>query len=504
LSSSRPRSRSSALVALAVFGSTLAVCAASLAGHRQLGYMRGLADRWLVLGLNLAAYGVLGDRTEPTLFKPPGYPALVRAVLWPLGFPPPAETPSRFGSASELEGLDVLYQPAYLEKAARAVYWSNAVLLAGAAALLFLWLCAHVRTSVAVAAALVFGVNPYSVILAGILYYAVAHLFAIVAGTYLLDRALRVWPVRPWVLLAAGVAWGLATLIRPMTLILPAFVFAALVWKTGRAWKRSLAGAAVFTAGMALAIAPWTARNYRVSGHVVPVNAQSWMAVWPATARLVDVQPNHYRWKAMRDRWMILLKRIPTDRLRTDPNSIDDNLTLEAELRDIALRNLRRRPAVYARNMLRSFVTFNLHINSVLVKVYQRLQQPAPLKDWYWPGDPQDFHPPHASRAFAGLVALLTALGAAGVVLGVREKDPALLAPGAVYLCLLVAHSITWVDLMYYYVKLPLLVAFAFVFVDRAHRWRIARAGASGISLGAVLNVLLVLYALGLCAWVLG
>jgi hypothetical protein len=253
---------------------------------------------------------------------------------------------------------------------------------------------------------------------------------------------------------------------------------------------------------MALTIAPWTARNYARSGHVVPVNAQTWMAVWPATARVVEIQPNHYRWKAMRDRWMIVLKRVPSERLRSDPNSIEDNLALEAELRDVALRNLGRRPAVYVQNVARSFLTFNLHINSVLVKVFQRLQQPEPLKDWYWPGDPQDFYPPHASRAFAGWIAVLTAFGGAGLLLAARDRDPALLAPLAVYVCLLVAHAITWVDLMYYYVKLPLLVAFAFYFVDRAHRWAAGRFAGRALSVGALLSVLLGLWGIGLTVWV--
>jgi hypothetical protein len=489
---------------LLVFSSTLAVCAVSLAGHRQLGYMRGLADRWLALGLNLATHGVLGNGSEPTMFKPPGYPAFLWAVLAPLGDPPRTEALSRFPATSELEGLDVPFEASYLERAARLVYWSNAVLLAAAASLLFIWLSGCFRTGVALVAGLLFGLNPYSVILAGILHYSVLHLLAVIAGCYLLQRALRREDGRPWALLAAGIAWGLATLIRPTTLILPPFVFGALLLRSGLSWGRSLRGLAVFTAGMALTIAPWTVRNYVLSGRVIPVNAQAWMSVWPATARPLEIQPNHYRWKAMRDRWMVVLKRVPSERLRSDPNSIEDNLALEAELREVSLRNLRRRPAVYLQNVLRSFLTFNLHINSVLVKVFQRLQRPGkPLRDWYWPGDPQDFHSPHISRAFAGFVAALTALGGAGLLLAARDRDSTVLAPLAVYLCLLVAHSITWMDLMYYYAKLPLLFAFAFFFVDRAHRWPAWRLAGRQVSVGGVLNLLLALFGLGLTVWVL-
>lgn len=492
------------LLALLVFTATLAVGASSVASHRQLGYMRGLSDRWLALGLNLAAHGVLGDGSQATVFKPPGYPAFLWMVLTlSLGPPAHAEAPARFPPSSELAGLDVPYEASYLERAARVVYWSHAFLLAAAAGLLFVWFSEWFRQGVALAAGLLFGLNPYSVILIGTLHYSVLHLLALIAACYLLQRALRAEPWRPWALLAAGVGFGLVTLIRPITLILPPFVFLALLLRSRLAWGRSLGAAVVFTAGMALAIAPWTVRNYRVSGRVIPVNAQFWMGVWAATVRPVPVQPNHYRWKALRDRWMPVLKRVPQQRLRGDPRSIPDNLAVEAELKQVSLRNLGQRPHVYVGNVLRSFLTFNLHINSVLVKVFQNLQTPGVvMKDWYWPGDPQDFYPSHASRAFAALIAALTILGAAGLMLAARERDPTLLAPGAVYLCLLIAHSLTWMDLMYYYVKLPLLFAFAFFFVDRAHRWTWWMAGRR-LSVGGVLNVLLAGFGLLLTVWVL-
>lgn len=488
-----------------VFACTLAVSAGSLTTHRQLGYMRGLADRWLALGINLAAHGVFGNGTEPTVFKPPGYPAFLWAVLRSsLGAPSRAASLSQFPLASDLAGLTLPYEAAYLERAARAVYWSNAVLLAAAAGLMFVWLSEWLPPARALVAALVFGLNPYSVILVGMLHYSVLHLLAVIAGCYLLHRALQGEDGRPRAWLAAGAVWGVATLIRPVTLILPPFVLLALLLRDGSRFGRSLRAAAVFTAGMALAIAPWTARNHAVSGRFIPVNAQTWMSLWAPTVRPVEIQPNHYRWKALRDRLMPLLKRLPAEGLRTDPESVADNLTMESELRDVVLRNLRRRPGVYAQNALRSFVTFNLHINSVVVKVFQRLQVPgAEIKDWYWPGDPQDFHPPHASRAFAAFFALLTALGAGGLLLAVRHRDQAVLAPAAVYACLLLAHSITWMDLMYYYVKLPLVWAFAFFFVDRAHHWTLARVAGRSWSVGAALAVLLAASGLGLAVWVL-
>jgi hypothetical protein len=150
-------------------------------------------------------------------------------------------------------------------------------------------------------------------------------------------------------------------------------------------------------------------------------------------------------------------------------------------------------------------VSFNLHINSVILKVYQRIQQPGkPLGDWYWPGDPQQFHPGHAARAFEALIAALTLLSAASLALAARARAIVLLAPAAVYACFVVAHAITWMDLMYYYVKVPFLLAFAFFVVDRAYAWPAPRAFGRSFSIGAVLTCTLTAWSVALAVWVLG
>jgi len=56
------------------------------------------------------------------------------------------------------------------------------VLLAATAALLFAWLRRRVGNTLAFAAALLYGLNPYSLVLPGLLHYDVLHLFLLVAG----------------------------------------------------------------------------------------------------------------------------------------------------------------------------------------------------------------------------------------------------------------------------------------------------------------------------------
>ena len=117
---------SRAFFATLVFVCAFAVGADSLLRSSQLGYLRGLADRWLALSLNVAAHGVLGERREPTVFKPPGYPLLVSAVLRTfVGRPPATESVSTFSDPPELVGLALPFEKDYVQRAVRAVYWSN-------------------------------------------------------------------------------------------------------------------------------------------------------------------------------------------------------------------------------------------------------------------------------------------------------------------------------------------------------------------------------------------
>jgi 4-amino-4-deoxy-L-arabinose transferase-like glycosyltransferase len=78
--------------------------------------------------------------------------------------------------------------------------------------------------------------------------------------------------------IALGISWGLASLTKAVVMLYPA-VFAVLWWLSVR--RRSepratfsvklLAPLAVALVSMALTISPWTARNYAVTGHFVPI-----------------------------------------------------------------------------------------------------------------------------------------------------------------------------------------------------------------------------------------
>lgn len=462
---------------LALFLATFGVCAVSLATRRQL----GLADQWFALGINIAAHGVLGEGTEPTVFKPPGYPAFVAGVVRvAVGPPPPAHQAHSFPRNHELATLTAPYDPAYLERAARAVYWAQALLLAASAVLIYWWIGTLVRNEIAFVAALLFGINPYCVILVGLLHYGILHMFLLIAACGALERAIDRRGGRA--LVACGVLWGAATLVRPVTLILPPFLLCALLLRSVPNAREGLRSAALVIGGMSMVLLSYTARNYAVAGQVVPVSAQTWTNIWASTAVVVEPQPNHYRWKAIREPLRRVLRRtvshIPGQPSSPDTLPMAENLRLESTMKDIALKNLRYRPEVYLENCVRTFYSFNVHISAVLIKVYQYVQEPGfRPKAWYWPGEEQDFHPSTETAAFTRFVDVLTLLSAVGLVRAAYCRDRSLLIASAVYLCLAVAHSITWLDLWYYYVKLPFLFVFAFYFVERAQRWSQSHGG---------------------------
>jgi 4-amino-4-deoxy-L-arabinose transferase-like glycosyltransferase len=79
------------------------------------------------------------------------------------------------------------------------------------------------------------------------------------------SRRLAAWAV------IAGLLAGGATLIRP-TWILVAPVFAVVYLFAPRDRKDRFVTAALLLAGLSVALAPWTIRNYRLTGHLVPTS----------------------------------------------------------------------------------------------------------------------------------------------------------------------------------------------------------------------------------------
>ncbi len=454
------------LLAALVFG----VASFSIGHRRQLGTIDGFTAPDVGLGFNLAAHGVIGVGAEPTVFKAPGHAVFVAGVTrLAVGRLTVSEGAS-LDAPPAWKGLAPPFQPGQLERASAALYAAHAVLLAAASAAFFLWLASLTSRGVAFAFSLAFGLSPLPLVLVGLLHYALPHLVLLVASTWLLHLALRPGAARPVARMAlAGLAWGLTTTVRSITLPMPAFVLLALV-VARRPLRRTVELSVVFTLAFGLGVAPASLRASRLAGRFVAVNAQLWANLWNVTQREAPAMPNHFRWKLFREDFLRLQSATAGRRLTAagDPYGVGENLLMEDIARAQTFEHLRRDPRPYLANVRDSFVSFNWDISAVLLQLFQYAQRGRPrLPDWFWPGTPQNFMGWKLRVAFTWLVRALTLLAATGLVISARRRDPALWPAIAAYGCLCALHSLLWLDVLYYYAKLPFLYAAAAYAVDR-------------------------------------
>jgi hypothetical protein len=417
--------------------------AASLVHRRPLGRLGGLTDEWVMLGANLAVHGTLGLEHEPWLLRPPGYPAFLALPLL-LASPPRVVT------------------MAYLDRVEGLLAAAQGLALAATAVVLFLWLGRRTRPALAFAAALTLALHPLSLVLVGLMQYGTLHVLGIVMGLWALDAALDGAGSRRS-LFRAGLVWGLVTLVRPVTLLLPPFVWVALALRRPRLRDATM-GAVVFGAGMAVVIAPWTVRNALVSGLFVPVNLQGRANVWAATVRVLPVDPDSYRWQALGPDLLRVTSGVtgkPTYDLLT---YVRFNAELEEAFGREALANLRRQPGVFLTNGARTLRTLLLDTSTVLLPAFRVAQRRGGVirAEWFSPGRGFDWGEVFLRAGTRALGLVLAALAAVGAWRALRERSGLCWTTGAVAACFLAAHAVTHMEMTYYYVKMPFLVTLAF------------------------------------------
>lgn len=475
-----------------VFGLVILLGGTITATRRPLGTIGGFIAPYYNLGLHVARHQTVGKSGAPTVFKPPGYALFVGYLLRAtIGPPTLGWAPSRRNGVHEWLWLAPPHDHAYLEKGLRIVAWSQSVVLAMAAAFLYLWLRCLVRRNLALVGAVLFGTCPYAMVLIGTIHFSVLHLLALVAGGLVLQRAMddtQRTPRRWGIWIAAGVVWGLGKLIRPVTLALPALVLAANVVRFRLGWD-GVRTAAWFSFGMAVVIAPYTARNYFVGGAFVPVNAQLWAVLFSATAHKAPAQPNHFRYKEARQQQLEVQSAVAGRQLGRgwEPYRIRENLALEDGYRRAALSNLRAQPSVYLYNLAESSKTLLLDMPTILIDLHSRIQRrPGRWPDWYWPGTPQERLRTLGGRLFLVTTRVLSILALVGIAGAMMRRDTALLAPACVVLAVAGPHAVTWMDLMYYYLKLPFLVLFGFYGIEQIMALRMTRLRSTATLLGWV------------------
>jgi 4-amino-4-deoxy-L-arabinose transferase-like glycosyltransferase len=347
--------------------------------------------------------------------------------------------------------------------------------------------------------AALFGCNPYLIILTGLFHYDMLHIFLTVVSIYSLSNVMEKGPDRYGAnVMLAGTLWGLTTLTRPISLLLPPFVLLMFLIRFQQHWRSLLKSCIFFVIGMSLAILPHTIHNYTLTGRIIPVNAQSNIALWGATVKKMERAPNHYRWwDLFYKEGMRIYRNVTGSNRYRYTQYVNHIIQLEDEFKREAIKNLRFKPGVYIYNFFVDFMTFNLDINSVFIKLFKAIQDPDVKinKKWLKMGDPQDFYSSSRANAFKYNVYLLTLFGFVGIGIALKQKDLSLLVPGLVYLCFCFAHSLTYMDLMYYYIKIPFLYIFSGYLVNAVDRKLITVpfAGAK-ISAAIIINGVMIVF----------
>jgi hypothetical protein len=428
--------------AAAVCGAVLLVTLVSVRAGRQLGDVWN-PDEWYTLGVNLAVHGTIGLGTEPTAFRPPGYPAFVALVV------------------RGLTGVPNQVTPEFLIRSRTALYVVHALVLALAAGAMTWWWAGSLGLRLAAATALALALNPHALALVGLPHYALLHTVLLLAGAWGLAAALGASRAGPALLLAGGL-WGAISLVRPTTLPLPLILLVLLLlrgWSRGRAFRAAL----WLGLGMVVVISPWTIRNARLRGRLIPVNAQAWTILCTASSAPVPVRPDHSNWMHAQSANLPIYERVTGEDVFRMGTLYRRDVDLEDAYREVTLANLRQQPHVYAANVGRFLSAVLFRTSGFLVKLHEYIQRPGahPTIEMFEPGHPQTFERSRIAVAFKVIAALLLLPAAWGIVVAWRRGDPTSLALLSVFACVVLAQAITWMDLLYYYVRVPFLLVFA-------------------------------------------
>jgi 4-amino-4-deoxy-L-arabinose transferase-like glycosyltransferase len=114
----------------------------------------------------------------------------------------------------------------------------------------------------------------FTTVLASELHFIALTLAALAAWDRVRGGAGLVW------LVVAGLAFGAATYVRPIALLMPAALAVAALLRSPRTAVPSILKAAVTTAIIFAVVAPWSARNERILGERVFMSTNFWPNFW--------------------------------------------------------------------------------------------------------------------------------------------------------------------------------------------------------------------------------
>ena len=411
------------------------------------------------IGQNLRSTGTLTIDDVPSMLRPPGFPGFVAAALWA------GDVISAPGDA--LSGRTA-------ERDQRIVVSAHGLLLAAMAAALFFW--ASLSNSFIVAAGIAFAaaLNPFSLALANVATYHLLFVVLTMVSTLGLF-SLRRFPASGPTAMAAGILWGLTSLVKPVTLVIPFFVAPLMLCRLPR--SQAVRAIGLILVGMVLTVGPYVARNYLITGQPI-VTAQSGFAFWGTSIEKSGADEPFLVWQPIWWKYgMPTFSKVTGSTKFSAPLLNAYALQLNAAFSKEAWQNILAAPGTYLHNIMRNFISFNLDTmefwNRFLVIRNERLVQ-ALSKFW---------------------IVSLMVLAAAGAIWGCAKRDDDAMTVTAIYLGMVVAHSISFATELYTVAKLPLIVlGFALLMgrLENIPRCEVlARATACGMAgVGLLISVL--------------
>ena len=404
----------------------LLVCLAVWTASALWARPTGLVEEHFEIGQKLRATGSLGG----AVFRPPGYPAFVALVLW-------------VRDAAGLHAAD----SSTMIAAQRLAFLLVSLLL-------FRLLAPTNPAGGFLVGALMFA-NPLSVVMAGALNYAALDVVLILLGTLALAAATRDAEPRPRPTLAAGIVFGLAALVRPVALAVPAFA-ATVEWLGGRwaAGWRLLGGLSL---GVLLVVGPYLLRNHAVSGRFVPVSAQAGFNLWASSLGTRGTDEPYVSWRSVWEgEGLKIYSRVTGEKDYSLPVFTSNSVRLNDAFTRAAIENIRRDPGTYAGNVVNSLWRFPLDTSAWWWRRFGWENAGRPMR-----GSEAVEATPRARQAaaIAGWAMCAQSLvGLVGLVIGVRCRDPWARSILAVLAALWIGNSFMLLVSRYTYAKLPLLV----------------------------------------------
>ena len=378
------------------------------------------------IGQNLRSTGILTVDGVPSILRPPGFPGFVAASLW-IGDVISAPK----GAASQRSA----------ERDIRIVTYSQGILLGAMAAVLFFWASLRSGSVVAASVAIAATLNPYSLAIADVATY---HLLFVVLtifstlGLFLSRDSSRLSGLSA---AGAGLLWGLTSLVKPVALIILIFVAPLMLirWPLRSAIKSTM----LIGIGMILIVGPYVGRNYLITGQPF-VTAQGGFGFWGSTVERMGPQESFLAWQPI---WwkdgMPIFSRVTGSPEYSNAVFNAYVLPLSAEFGKETRQNRQNivaAPQIYFYNVLRNFVSFNLDTmsfwNKFLIAHNKRLVE---VLSEIW-------------------VISMMLLSAAGVIWGCARNDDDAMTVIAVYMCIVVAHSISFATELYTISKFPLIL----------------------------------------------